>query len=200
MIASWLKRLFSCGSSCSSGQLTASCRIALNNISQRLLVADQAVKQATQPITNRGFFEVYIERTTQVGLDSASHTYYYDKELASAARKSAKMEHSAEVLHRHMNMLRKSLRNRLKDIAEKLQHIDDEKEIKIDAVFTMLDNMLAELIVSKEKAKESSARMNLRPKTQKQVELCFTQLDLAMDNLRRDLAPLKQALRDTIQR
>jgi hypothetical protein len=215
MKISWLQRLTALlptGNKYAKSQLTPACQLALNNIAQRLLVADQAVKQATQPITNRGFFEHYIERSTQLSLDSATHDYYYDKQLSKAARASARLEHNAEVLHRHMGLLRKSLRSRLKATAEKLHGIRKQEELglksrgsdagptpaSVACVYKMLDELLAELQASLEKAKESSTRIKKRSKTEKQVELCFTQLELGLDNLKNDLGPLKQALKDTV--
>lgn len=215
-MATWLQSIcnvLSLGKKYPKSRLTPSCQLALNNIAQRLLIADQAIKQATQPITNRGYFDVYIEKSTQLRLDHAQHDYYYDRQFSSAARESAKIEHSAEVLHRHMRLLRKSLRTRLKGTAEKLHSIKMQDQLlstksgdgsagpslaSVGCVFVMLDEMFADLIASKEKAKESSTRLeHLRPKTQKQVELSFTQLDLALENLQKDLAPLKEAVKET---
>ncbi len=214
MVTSWLHRLHGLLSARRGfrGRLTPTCQIALNNVAQRLLIADQAVKQATQPITNRGFFETYIDRSTQLSLDHATHDYYYDKQFSSAARASADIEHNSEVLHRLMRLLRKSLRTRLKDTAEKLHSIKMQAELgvkpddnsagptpaSVECIFKTLDEMLDELNTSKEKAKESSGRINLRTRTEKQAELCFTQLDLAFENLEKDLGPLKQALRDAV--
>lgn len=213
MYTSWLHRLLErlTGGMYPKKRLTPACQVALNNIAQRLLVADQAVKQATQPITHRGFFESFIDRSTQLSLDTATHDYYYDKQFSSAARASAALEHNSEVVHRHMRLLRKSLRTRLKNTAEKLQSVRLQETLNIeagdhdagpspasvDSIFKLLDELLDKLNASNVKAKESSKRIKKRSKLENQVELCFTQLDLALENLKKDLMPLKQALRDT---